>query len=296
MLVTCLPLWVALFVGLPSTVTAQTLDRQKLEISGAVETNQSPGDFGYKHLSKHQTHSDEDSSKLNELKSPILHNLGNAISQKSASIGSKDEIRTVDLNLGVPGREWRASIISKKSVHSTLAISPCPDETAIAPCVCTVTDANELMMDCSAVESETQLAAVFMQKFPFNQFKEFRIENNNNIQYLSDIFNGVSFRYIYLRVPNLTEVTKGAFADSKEYLENIYIYQSVLTEDTFPFSTLHEYSKLTFLRITLSNIYIFPTFHSSSLETVIITYGQIPVLLQGKMCDHLCNNLIIVMI
>ena len=51
MLVAFLPLLVALLVGLPSTVTAQTLDRQQLDKSGALGTNlASAGEFSGKHL------------------------------------------------------------------------------------------------------------------------------------------------------------------------------------------------------------------------------------------------------
>ena len=52
-MVAYLPLLVALLVSLPSTVTAQTLDHQQLDTSGALLTNPaSPDDIGNKILSK----------------------------------------------------------------------------------------------------------------------------------------------------------------------------------------------------------------------------------------------------
>ena len=264
---------------LPSTVTAQTLDHQQLDISGSLGTNPaSPGDFAGKNLSKHSTLSVGDPLKDDKFRSPKLHNSDTITQLKFDS----------KLTSGVPGREQRPSNVPKKSLNVTVRVFPCPDETDIAPCVCTFTDSTDLTMDCSAVESEAQLAAIFTKSFPDNKFKQFQIYNNDKIQFLSDVFNGVSFRYIRLYdVPKLTEITNYAFADSMDVLENIYIRNSSLSEDTFPFSSLDTYPKLTNLYIAFCDIYFFPTFTSSSLQTLIIAYGHISVLLEGKMCDRL---------
>ena len=297
MFVTCLPLLVALLVGLTSTVTAQTLDHQRLDISG---------DFGDEHLSKHPTLFVRDPPKDDEFRSPKLDNSQNI---PHFNFESQDESETFHLNSGVAGRDQRSannlgvtgrekrstnnsgvagtdqgsSSIPKNSAHVTSGVFPCPDETDITPCVCTFTDATDLTMDCSVVESDEQLAAIFTKNFPVKNFYMFLIYNNDKIQLLSDVFNGVSFRYLELfSVPNLAQITNGALADSRDTLENVEIYNSSLTEDTFPFSTLDQYTKLNYLKIYSSNMNFLPAFKSPSLQTLIIGDGHISELPAGK--------------
>ena len=279
---------VTLFVCLPFTVTAQTLDHQQLDISGALETNPaSRGDVRGQNLWKLLTHS------VGELR---VSNLGipkNFMSDKLDSFSKKYELEAFHLNSGVTGRKQRSSNITQKSANVTVSVSPCPDPTDIAPCVCSLTDANELMMDCSAVESIDQLGAVFRQEFPFKEFKEFRIENNYNIEFLPDVFNGVSFKFIYFNnVVNLAQITNYAFLDSRNVLENIQIFHSALNVNTFPFDTLYEYPKLTYLRISWSYINYLPPFNSTSLQTLAVFSGKISVLLAGKMLDLLFTDLL----
>ena len=281
MLIAYLTLFVALLVGLPSIVTAQTLDHQQLDSSSALGTNPwSPGDFGDKLLAKHQTHR----KKHYELRRQNHYNVEN-ITKKQHSFLTKAELQSFLLNSGMAGR-GPGSPNNPKRFDETSGVFPCPDPTDIAPCVCTLTHTNELMMNCSAVESIDQLAAIFTQNFPIKEFKEFRIENNTNIYFLADIFNGVSFRYIHLfKVTNLALITNFAFADSRDFLESIYIDYSALDENNFPFSTMDEYTKLTYLRIGHNNFFHVPVFNSSSLQTFALPYGHIPVLLEGKLYD-----------
>ena len=209
------------------------------------------------------------------------------ISKKHHSLDSKAELELFLLNSGLSG--WGpGSPNNPNRFDETSGVFPCPDPTDIAPCVCTLTDTNELMLNCSAVESIDQLAAIFTKNFPIKEFKEFRIENNTNIYFLADIFNGVSFRYIYLyKVTNLSLITNGAFADSRDFLESIYIDYSALDENNFPFSTMDEYTKLTLLSVSQCNFFHLPAFSSSSLEAISFLGGYISVLLEGKLCDFL---------
>ena len=289
MLVACLPLLVALLVGLPSTVTAQTLDHQRLDISGALGTNPaSPGDFGGEDSSKRPASFVRDLPNDHEFRSPKLDHSENIPHFK---FGSRDEVKAFHLNLGVAGRDQRLANIPKNSSNVTSGVLPCPDETDIAPCICTFTDTTDLTMNCSAVESVEQLAAIFLKNFPFKEFYKFLIENNDKIQLLPDVFNGVSFRYIRLYdVPNLAQITTYALADSRDTLERIYIYYSALTEDSFPFSTLDQYPKLNYLYIYRCNIYFLPAFQSPSLQTLTISYGHISVLPASKIYGRpFCN-------
>ena len=290
MLVASLPLLVALLVGLPSTVTAQTPDHQQLDISWALGTNpESPGDSSDKHLSKQPTLFVRDPPKDDEFRRPKLDNSENLT---HFNFEGKDEVEAFHLNSGEAGGDQIPASIPKNSAHAASGVFPCPDETDIAPCVCTFTDATDLTMDCSAVESDVQLAAIFTQNFPVEEFYNFQINNNDKIQLLPDVFNGVSFRYIYLSdVPNLAQITNYALADSRDTLEHIYIYDSLLTEDTFPFSTMDQYPKLNYLYINVCNINFLPAFTSSSLQSLIIANGHISVLLAGKINGRPFSNL-----
>ena len=303
MLVACLSLLVALLVGLPSTVTAQTPDHQRLDVSGALGTNPaSPGDFGDEHLSKHSTLFVRDPPKDDKFRSSKFHDSENI---PHFNFRSKDEVEAFHLNSGVAERDQgstsnfgearkdhRSSNIPKHSADVTSGVYPCPDETDIAPCVCTFTDTTDLTMNCSAVESDVQLAKIFTKNFPVKEFYMFLIYNNDKIELLPDVFNRVSFRYIRLDgVPNLFQITNYALADSRYTLENIYIRTSALTENTFPFSTLDQYPKLNFLDIYDCDIYFLPAVNSSSLQTLVIGYGYISVLPAGKIYGRPFSNL-----
>ena len=110
---------------------------------------------------------------------------------------------------------------------------PCPESADIAPCVCTVLEEG-LQLVCSDIQSDDDLARVFQQEFPFKEFWRLYINNNDKITYLTDIFNGVTFRVIYLHfVPNLTFVSNNVLVENQLVLESIYIYKSKLSEKTF---------------------------------------------------------------
>ena len=288
MLVACLPLLVALSVSVPSTVTAQTLDHQQLDISGAPGTKPaSPGDFG-RQVVNHPTHSVEGPPKVNKLRIPDRLNLDHVISQQHGSSVGRYDLSTHHLKSVIPGQLQKSFNLPNKSKNMTKSSLLCPEPTDIAPCVCSITETSTLTLDCSDVESFDQLAAVFMQDFPFKTFNEFRISDNNNLQYLADIFNGVTFRSIYLSyIRKLSKITTYAFFESTDTLENIYISGSALDENSFPFSTLDQFPKLESLTIDSSNIGHWPAFDSSSIRTVSFRINHVSTLPAGKENDLL---------
>ena len=283
-------------MGLPSTVTAQTLDHQQLDISGVLGTNPaSPGEFGGKHLSKHPSHSVEDSPKVNKLRIPDHINLDQVIPQEHGSFVGRYDPSTLHLKSVVPGQVQKSYNQPKKSKKNTKSSLPCPEPTDIAPCVCSIRGTSALILDCSDIESIDQLVAVFMKEFPSKVFEEFLIDTNNNIQYLSDIFNGVTFRIIHLHNVNmLSYITMYAFFDSIDTLEMIYISGSALDENSFPFSTLGQFSKIVSLSIDSSNISHWPAFDSSSLLMVSFMVNQVSALPAGKEDDRLLTTLKII--
>ena len=286
MLVACLPLLMALFLGHPSTVTAQTLD-----ISGPFGRNPELSRvIGDKHLLELLTHSVEHPHILDEYRSSNLLN-PTQISKNSVSNIKNHEFET--LLSQMPGRISRTSYIPNGSEYETNLNVSCPEPDAIAPCSCFIAGSNgsvadQLQLDCSYIQSIEQLAEVFRQDFPFKEFYEFRIIFNNNIKYLTDIFNGVSFRNIYLYYDlNLIEISDHAFFDSVNYLENIDIYGSGLDENNFPFSTLDEFPKLKWLTIAGSDLNSWPAFVSSSITSINFHTGHVSSLPAGKKCGRI---------
>ena len=120
MLVPCLPLMVALLVCLSSTVTAQTLDHQQLDIAGSIGTNiASHGDFGGKHLSDHPTHSVEEKAKINKLRIPDRINLDHVISQELGSFISKNDLSAHHHKLVMPLQVQKSFYQPKKYENKT---------------------------------------------------------------------------------------------------------------------------------------------------------------------------------
>lgn len=248
-------------VGISFTAAAKTLDHKQF-----LETRlASHGDFGGdKHLSKGHAHS------------------GRIISQHPGRLNSKYDV----LDLG-----QRSSNIKKMSVQDF----PCPNATDIAPCLCSVTESNELDLDCSSVESYNQLTEVFRQDFPVKEFNEFRIENNDNIQYLADIFRGVSFRYIFLNImQNLIQIENYAFFDSRNTLENIYISRTALDEKHFPFDTLDQFVTLSSLSVTRSNVTYWPAFNSTSIKSISFSSNYVSALPSGAKYVRIFSNITII--
>ena len=295
MLVACVPLLVALLVGLPSTVTAQPLDHQQLDISVVIETNPaSPDYFRGKHLSKHPNLSVKVPPMLDEKRSNNFHNPEKVKSHRPDSFFDNYELETRQLYSGMTSRVLRASNIGKISVNADNSSFPCPASDTITPCTCELTSASqELNLNCSDVESLEQMAEVFMQYFPVKEFYMLQIWNNFNIQYLTDVFNGVSFTYISLfNLPNLAEISNYAFFDSLNSLVTMYIYTSALDENTFPFSTLDQFSRLSYLRIAESNFSYWPVFSSLTLKAADFRVAHISALPSSKKQEYLAIEII----
>ena len=279
MLAACLPVLITLLVCLTSTITAWTPDHQQLDISGTLVTNKvNPVDNGGKYLSKRPTHSAEEATKLNELRNLNYFKPRDFISEMAGSF-SKAKLDNHHFNSVMHARIPGLTYIPQMSGKAF----PCPNSTAIAPCVCEISEASELILDCSGGESLDQLSEIFRQNFPVKQFDEFWIQDNDNIHYLADIFNGLSFRFIFLNnMSNLTEISNFAFYDSRSTLENMYIDVSNLDESTFPFSNLGQYTELNSLTIATSNLTSWPLFSSSSIKHVNFFGNHITALPAGE--------------
>lgn len=160
----------------------------------------------------------------------------------------------------------------------------CPAAETVAPCLCAKDHGNVLVMDCSKVESDEQLAMVFQQAtFPFKDFGHFYVFENENItQFGGDIFNGVTFQNIYLNnVPNLEYVSESWLHGSRDIIANIFIGNSKLNDETFPISQIESFTNISIINFDDSAFDAIPIIKSSSLEYIAFTAGSISSLAPG---------------
>ncbi|CAL4068180.1 unnamed protein product [Meganyctiphanes norvegica] len=135
---------------------------------------------------------------------------------------------------------------------------PCPDAEDIAPCVCTYdSGVNAMNLNCSAVESQEQLKQIFKADFQIKNFREFRIQENNNIKVLeSGVFNGISFEIIYMNNNNLEVIELQALNSCYETATKIDLYGNKIT--SFPFDEVSLFSKLSYFAMNSNSLSVIP--------------------------------------
>ena len=125
---------------------------------------------------------------------------------------------------------------------------PCPNASAIAPCVCSTDLEGRLYLDCSRITSNQELEGVFLNFFPVKEFHEFKIVSNDFITELGDdVFQDVSFEHIYIQYTNINSVSQSALTSSETRLDWVLISYGNLTQDTFPLDSLWKYTNMTTL-------------------------------------------------
>ncbi|CAL4066957.1 unnamed protein product [Meganyctiphanes norvegica] len=134
----------------------------------------------------------------------------------------------------------------------------CPDAEDIAPCVCTyVSGYKHLYLECSAVENEEQLKQIFEADFPTKNFKEFRIEQNNNLKVLeAGVFNGISFDMLYIMYNKLEVIELQALDSCYETTIELHLYGNNIT--SFPFDEVSQFSKLCYFSIGGNSLSVIP--------------------------------------
>ncbi|CAL4067474.1 unnamed protein product [Meganyctiphanes norvegica] len=154
---------------------------------------------------------------------------------------------------------------------------PCPDAEDIAPCVCTYDSVSNAMdLECSAVESEEQLKQIFKANFPFNNFHQFHLRDNNNIKELeAGVFNGISFEIIIIEWNSLEVIELQALDSCYETATWIYLSYNNIT--SFPFDEVSLFSKLRDFTMTDNSLSVIPAdaFHGlTALENLDIGYNN----------------------
>lgn len=134
--------------------------------------------------------------------------------------------------------------------------SLCPEATSISPCICSVDEDENLNLDCTHVESEEQLAAVFQQEFPVKEFYKFTMDINDKIKEIGNVLNGVSFQVISLEPGPFTFdlISEYFFLDNKDSLTQLTIHSSQISSDTFPFAILSVMNKLEYMHFHGNNL------------------------------------------
>lgn len=171
---------------------------------------------------------------------------------------------------------------------------PCPDAAAIAPCVCAEGAQNTINLDCTELESEDQLAAVFQQEFPVKNLNEFRMSNNSAILMLKNVFNGVSFESVVL-APGpfaLASISEYFFLEMRSFLRHFQLENSNLISDSFPFATIPAMEVLETLLIEGSRFTWIPKIYSPTIGVLGFTGLLTDVIEPGTFDDVPKNHLL----
>ncbi|XP_042216497.1 oplophorus-luciferin 2-monooxygenase non-catalytic subunit-like [Homarus americanus] len=156
---------------------------------------------------------------------------------------------------------------------------PCPEAESISPCLCTSDGSYTMYMDCSAVESEKQLASIMSQKFPFPGFYSLVIKNNDNLKVLRSGALGVNtFQEFHITDGALQEVEVGALSGSYSTTTILDFNNNYIT--SFPWERISSFISLETLSARSNFIALFPTLVSNSLAYLDLSnnpMGSMPV-------------------
>lgn len=163
---------------------------------------------------------------------------------------------------------------------SQLATKSCPNDADIRPCECTVSsDGLYLDMDCSMVQDEEQLEAVFQADFPDSAFRRFAIHENKQLRVLRDgTFEFVTFEEIWITDGVLEKIEDAALSNSASTARSLIF--NINNISVFPFSTLGNFKELLSLDLRVNNLQGFPKLTSSTLEVLYLSHnplGELPV-------------------
>lgn len=158
---------------------------------------------------------------------------------------------------------------------------PCPEADDIAPCVCSV-EGQHLSMDCSDIQDDAELSAVFQANFPFKNFRLLTIIKKTSeprvpiTKITADTFNNTYYSEIRISHTNLQEISADAFQKSYPYIETLIVTDSML--ETFPFDMFVECPLLTDVRVFRNEIKFMPDLSTDALTYLQISYNPLQVL------------------
>ncbi|KAG7163652.1 oplophorus-luciferin 2-monooxygenase non-catalytic subunit-like [Homarus americanus] len=151
---------------------------------------------------------------------------------------------------------------------------PCPPDTEISPCVCTVGVDVDMYVDCSQVQDADELKKAFSGNIPFSDFTSLVIENNNELTELRvGDFGQATFKEIHITGGILDTIDEMALSNSYTTLTILELQHNSIS--SFPFEEIFSFSKLTRFRIDDNDIKIFPEIESSTLQQFNIGYNPL---------------------
>ena len=172
------------------------------------------------------------------------------------------------------------------SVYMTVQTKnfPCPEMTAIAPCICTADTSNHLIMDCSNVTSNEELNNAFQGHFPVTDFYEFVIQNNDYFSQLqSGCFKNVTFERIFIYNTSINLVSQYALTTTGSRLTWVHIHGGFLTDSTFPFDYLSQYTNIGTLAVDYqTHLTWVPPLTSNIVNYFALNYCSITSISPGK--------------
>lgn len=161
---------------------------------------------------------------------------------------------------------------------------PCPEASAISPCICKLDDFDRLILDCSNISSNEELAGVFLNDFGVYKFFELRIFDNENLtEFGENVFEGVSFESFNIVDTNISYVSEKAFTSSENTVDHIHMHEGFLNDSSFPFRELRNFTNITSLGIDRqSELTIVPLLVSNSLTFFACDRSSVSSIMEGK--------------
>lgn len=162
---------------------------------------------------------------------------------------------------------------------------PCPYAASIAPCDCSFDADFNIDLNCTNVESDEQLAAVFRQEFPAKELHKFYIARNDKLKVIGNILNGITFQGIYFgNGPFTIEIISEYFLlANKESLTELLIGGTKIISETFPFAILDEMKKLKYLHLHGNALITWiPKITAPTVTYTDIDYGTLDTIETGK--------------
>ncbi|KAK7070458.1 hypothetical protein SK128_002722 [Halocaridina rubra] len=146
----------------------------------------------------------------------------------------------------------------------------CPLYSDIYPCTCYWdTDLNQPDLDCRNIVNLNELIAIFQTAFfPEKRFWRIRLSGAQLGDLPEDLFNDVQFDEVRMNNCNITSVHPEAFRSSKPNMDTMELYSNLLTDDSFPWSTLGEYLRLWRVHLHHNLFTRFPVLTSLAIEDI----------------------------
>ncbi|XP_045614858.1 oplophorus-luciferin 2-monooxygenase non-catalytic subunit [Procambarus clarkii] len=191
--------------------------------------------------------------------------------------------------------------VADESVNwDDLSDPSCPSAGELSPCVCFVLS-KSAYLDCSAVESEEELAEVFSRNVAFPPFKKLTIENNTHLKVLrAGALGNVSFEEVFIHGGVLEEVENGSLSASYSTALKLNFGSNYLT--SFNFDDIQFFTRLQEIVLDDNKLYELPHISSNSLTSLSIgknplsslsntAFADMPELRAVSIFDTGLNNL-----